>query len=396
MKQALFEEISTLLAENKDFAYFCRFTDMNRETGTEMLFETEKKPLLESEEPERILNEVIPKILRNLKFPGEPFVPVFLSYELVENIFKIKLKNRSIWPLVGAIIPTSIRTNPFIRASPGYSRLKTELSRMVPSKKAKLESNISEIVENVRDGEMLQTVISNRFDVKEFDAFELLKYMLLHDRSRYVYYYKMGDLEIVGSSPESVFVRHGMELTIHPIAGTRRRADGPDSVLIEDLLNDNKELCEHRMLVDLARNDLSRVCEPGSVKVISGMVPETFYSVIHLTSVVRGLIEENMKPFDVISAIFPAGTVSGAPKRRAIETIDRYEETGRGVYGGAVGIFGVESADLALPIRTVYRNSREAYVQAGAGIVKDSAPSREVNEMMAKANTIMAGGLSCA
>lgn len=398
MKSPLFEQTKALFEEGKDFAYICRFRDLERESGEETLFETEQKPVFTNDNPEKALNVTIPGILDEMRGRGadEPLVPVFLSYELIESIYSLKLKNRSSWPLVGTLIPSKVQKAVFKRSFPGYSRLKTNFSRIEDAKRNTLANNIEEVRERIRNGEMLQTVLSNRFDVESFDAFELMKYMLLQDRSRYVYFYRFGDYEVIGSSPESVFVRQGNMIAIHPIAGTRRRADGPDPVLIEDLLGDNKELCEHRMLVDLARNDLSRVCEPGSVKVATNMVPEKFYSVIHLTSKVNGTLNNDVKPFDIVSAVFPAGTVSGAPKRRAMEIIDRYETTGRGIYGGSVGIVGKDSADLALPIRTVCRNPTEAYVQAGAGIVKDSIPGNEVNEMMAKANTIMAGGLSCA
>lgn len=394
MKQPLFEEIPVLLEREENFAYFCKFYDIEREHGTEYFFETDQPPLLEYNDPENILNNVIPQKLKEMS-GEEPLVPLFLSYEIIETIYNMRLANRSKWPLVGAIIPSSIKKADFTRSAPGFSRLNNEVSRIAEDHRIELEHSIEEIVERVRNGEMLQTVMSNRFNIKNFDAFEVMKYMILQDRSRYVYYYKFNDLEIIGSSPESVFVRQGNQLTIHPIAGTRRRADGPDSVLIDDLLNDNKELCEHRMLVDLARNDLSRVCEPGTVKVLTDMIAEKFYSVIHLTSIVNGTLSENILPFDIVSAVFPAGTVSGAPKRRAMEIIDHYETTGRGVYGGGVGIFGKDMIDIALPIRTAYRSREEAYVQAAAGIVKDSVATNEVKEIMAKANTIMAGGLSC-
>ncbi len=396
MQPPLFEKIEKLKEEGLDFAYICRFSDLEREIGLESLFQTNEKPLIVMDNPEDALNRKIPEMIDEKKDPGAAMVPLFLSYDLIEYIYGIKLKNRSAWPLVAAINPSSYGEAIFKRASPGFSRLRTDVSRISNDSRGILEENIGEIVSRIQEGEMLQTVLSHRFDVGQFDPVELLKYMMLQDRSRYAYYYKFGDLEIVGSSPESVFVRKGENITIHPIAGTRRRADGPDSVLINDLLNDHKELCEHRMLVDLARNDLSRICKPGSVKVRSNMTPEKFYSVIHLTSVVDGVLMPGVKPYDIISSVFPAGTVSGAPKRRAIEIIDSYENTGRGVYGGGVGVMGKNMADIALPIRTVYRNPHEAYVQAGAGLVKDSVPSNEVDEMMAKANTIMAGGLSCA
>lgn len=398
MKSPLFEQVRALREEEKDFAYICRFRDLERENGEEILFETKQKPVFANVDPEKALNVTIPGILDEMQRQGvdDPLIPVFLSYELIGSIYSLTLENRSKWPLVGTLIPSKVQKAEFIRSFPGYSRLRSDFSRIAEAKRNTLANNIKEVRRRIRDGEMLQTVLSNRFDVGAFDAFELMKYMLLQDRSRYVYFYRFGEYEVIGSSPESVFVRQGNNITIHPIAGTRRRADGPDPVLIEDLLGDNKELCEHRMLVDLARNDLSKVCEPGTVKVTSNMVPEKFYSVIHLTSIVNGTLNNDVRPFDIVSAVFPAGTVSGAPKRRAMEIIDSYENSGRGIYGGSIGVMGKDSADMALPIRTVYRNSSEAYVQAGAGIVKDSIPGNEVNEMIAKANTIMAGGLTCA
>ena len=353
LQPPLFEKIRELRDEGRDFAYICRFADLEREHGVESLFQTDEKPLLVRDNPKEALNRQIPEMLDGMEKPDKAMVPLFLSYELIESIYGIKLKNRSDWPLVAAINPTSYDEAGFTRASPGFTRLKTDVSRISSESRGILEGNIQEIVNRIQDGEMLQTVLSHRFEVKQFDAFELTKYMMLQDRSRYVYYYRFGELEIVGSSPESVFVRQGRNITIHPIAGTRRRADGPDSVLINDLLNDRKELCEHRMLVDLARNDLSRVCEPGSVKVRANMTPEKFYSVIHLTSVVDGILRPGVTPFDLISSVFPAGTVSGELKSRAMEFIDRYDNTGRGVYCGTAGDIVKVMDDITIPIGTV-------------------------------------------
>lgn len=323
-------------------------------------------------------------------------MPLFVSYNFVKDIFGMSLKNDSGWPTIGTVIPTRTRRSEFIRTQPPVASNSPNGATIGPSERDKLENNLSEVIERIRGGELLQVVVSHRFNIGEFSAPDLLSYMIENDRSRYVYYYKMGNIEIVGSSPESVFVRSGSEITIHPIAGTRNRYSAGDSELISSLRNDSKELCEHRMLVDLARNDLHRISSPGSVKVQANMLAEKFYSVIHLTSIVNGTVRSDATNYDIMSSVFPAGTVSGAPKRRALELIDHYERFDRGVYGGAVGIMGTDTMEMALPIRTAFRKSGEAYVQAGAGIVKDSVPEREVNEMIAKANTIMAGGLVCA
>ncbi len=160
---------------------------------------------------------------------------------------------------------------------------------------------------------------------------------------------------------------------------------------ILELLADTKELCEHRMLVDLARNDLSRISDPGTIKVTGDMVPEEFSSVIHLVSTVESRLRNTVSPLDVLLSIFPAGTVSGAPKRRAIEIIDSHEEVPRGGYAGSVGLMGLDSADMALGIRTMFRTHDMTYTQAGAGIVKDSVPEREVEEIIAKAGTVISG-----
>lgn len=395
MKQPLYRDLGRLVDNGSDFAYFCRFSGIERESGEEILFETEEKPILFNSDAELALNEKIPELLGSSEADHDEVLPVFLSYHFIREVFRMRLRNESSWPMIGTLIPSRIRKGRILRDTIYRGVSANRGARITDSDRDRLEANIAEVVDRIRSGELLQTVLSHRFDVEEFDTTELLENMIRNDRSRYVYHFRFGGIEIIGSSPESVFVRDGNSITIHPIAGTRKRTGRNDSLLISSLKNDSKELCEHRMLVDLARNDLSRISTPGSVRVVGDMVPEKFYSVIHLTSTVEGVLKPGINQYDVVSSVFPAGTVSGAPKRRALEIIDRYEHTDRGAYAGAVGLIGSEKAELALPIRTAFRKDDRAYVQAGAGIVKDSIPEREVDEMIAKANTIMSGGLVC-
>jgi anthranilate synthase component 1 len=194
--------------------------------------------------------------------------------------------------------------------------------------------------------------------------------------------------EVVGSSPEALVKVDNGRVFSHPIAGSRPRGDTPerDSQLAEGLLADEKERAEHLMLVDLARNDLSRVCAPGSVEVTEFMNVERFSHIMHLVSSVEGDLAPGSTPIDVFRATFPAGTLSGAPKPRALEIIGELEPVGRGVYGGVVGYIGFGGdSDLAIAIRTAVLSEGTASVQAGAGIVADSVAQSEFDETVAKA-----------
>ncbi|CAB4560687.1 unannotated protein [freshwater metagenome] len=198
-----------------------------------------------------------------------------------------------------------------------------------------------------------------------------------------------GPFAVVGSSPEAlVSVTKGIAVT-HPIAGSRPRGKSveDDLQLEEDLLGDSKEKSEHLMLVDLARNDLLKVCLPSSVSVSEFMQVHRFSHIMHLVSTVEGQIEPGRSPVDVFKATFPAGTLSGAPKPRALEIIDELEPSNRGIFGGVVGYFDFAgNADLAIAIRTAFIRDGIAHVQAGAGIVLDSVPESEFQETLAKAN----------
>jgi anthranilate synthase component 1 len=246
----------------------------------------------------------------------------------------------------------------------------------------------------IHEGDVFQVVISQRFDTEvtatSTDVYRMLRAL---NPSPYMYLLNLESADgkpfaVVGSSPEALVKVSNGRVFSHPIAGSRPRGDTPerDAQLAEGLLADVKERAEHLMLVDLARNDLSRVCIPGTVEVTEFMNVERFSHIMHLVSSVEGDLAPASTPIDVFRATFPAGTLSGAPKPRALEIIDELEPAGRGVYGGVVGYisFGGDS-DLAIAIRTAVIVDGTASVQAGAGIVADSVPQSEYDETVNKA-----------
>lgn len=246
----------------------------------------------------------------------------------------------------------------------------------------------------IRDGDVFQVVISQRFDVevtaRAVDVYRMLRAL---NPSPYMYLLALEtadgtDFNVVGSSPEALVKVENSRVFSHPIAGSRPRGATPelDVELAEGLLADDKERAEHLMLVDLARNDLSRVCEPGSVEVTEFMTIERFSHIMHLVSSVEGNLATGQTPIDVFRSTFPAGTLSGAPKPRALEIIDELEPASRGVYGGVVGYVGFGGdTDLAIAIRTAVIVGQTASVQAGAGLVADSVPQSEYDETVHKA-----------
>ena len=247
-------------------------------------------------------------------------------------------------------------------------------------------------LEEIAAGEVYQIVLSVRFDGDcDLAPFEAYRALRLLNPSPYLYYCDFGDLQVVGSSPEALVRLEGRAASLRPIAGTRPRGAGveADAALESELLADPKEAAEHVMLVDLARNDLGRVAVTGSVRVDPFRVVERYSHVMHLVSGVEGVLAPGADAFDLFASAFPAGTVSGAPKRRALELIDAIEPCPRGLYAGTVGYFGHGgSMDQAIAIRTlVFGEGRYAY-QAGAGIVADSVAAREHDEVRAKAGTL--------
>ncbi len=252
--------------------------------------------------------------------------------------------------------------------------------------------------EAIRAGEAFQIVVSQRFSTPcTADTFDVYRALRASNPSPYMYYLRLPHpdgtaYDIVGSSPEALIKVTGREAITHPIAGSRPRGKTPehDVHLADELAADAKERAEHVMLVDLSRNDLQRVCRPGTVDTVEFMTIRRYSHVMHLESTVVGQLREGMTAYDVLVATFPAGTLSGAPKPRAMALIDEYEGLRRGVYGGVVGYLDFAGdMDMAIAIRTAVIRAGVAYVQAGAGIVADSVPQSEYEECHHKAAAVL-------
>jgi anthranilate synthase component 1 len=240
----------------------------------------------------------------------------------------------------------------------------------------------------IRAGDLFQVVLSQRFELPDCDGFSLYRTLRAASPAPYHFYLRIGGRELFGASPELLVEVAQGKMTLRPIAGTRRRGANPeeDLALERELRADPKELAEHTMLVDLGRNDVGRVARIGSVKVDKLMETERFSHVMHLTSEVSGLLKPGLGAVDAFASAFPAGTLSGAPKIRAMQIIDELEGVQRGPYGGAVGWFsGAGDVQMAIAIRTLFRSGGRLFAQAGAGIVADSDPSAEWREVLAKA-----------
>ena len=255
-------------------------------------------------------------------------------------------------------------------------------------------SKVSKVKEEIKAGEAFQVVISQRFAAEcSADSIDVYRMLRLHNPSPYMFFLRFEDgLDVVGSSPEALVKVTAGEVMVHPIAGTRRRANNPeqDEKLAQELLADPKERAEHLMLVDLGRNDLGRVCKSGSVEVVEFMNIERFSHVMHIVSTVTGELSEDKAPIDALFATFPAGTLSGAPKPRAMEIIEELEPNRRGLYGGALGYLDFRgNIDTCIAIRTAVIKGGVAYVQAGAGIVADSDANAENQECVNKAAAVL-------
>jgi anthranilate synthase component 1 len=262
---------------------------------------------------------------------------------------------------------------------------------------------IEEVKEQIRAGEAFQVVVSQRFEAEcRADPLDVYRVLRATNPSPYMYLLRLESapsptqpsqrFDIVGSSPEALVTVRDGTATTHPIAGTRWRGttEEEDVLLEKELRSDEKERAEHVMLVDLGRNDLGRVCEPGTVKVHSFFSVERYSHVMHLVSTVTGRLRADCNAFDAVKACFPAGTLSGAPKPRAMEIIEELEPTRRGLYGGIVGYLDFAGdADTAIAIRTALVRDGVAYVQAGGGIVADSDPVAEDTECLNKARAVL-------
>ncbi len=247
--------------------------------------------------------------------------------------------------------------------------------------------------EYIAAGDVIQVVPSQRFEAPlTAHPFNIYRSLRTINPSPYMFYLRLGDHTLVGASPEVMVRVEGREITLRPIAGTRRRgvSEAEDRELEAELLADPKERAEHVMLVDLGRNDVGRVAEIGSVKVTELMVVERYSHVMHIVSNVTGVLREGCDAFDAFAATFPQGTVSGAPKIRAMEIIDELETVRRGVYAGAVGYFSYTgNTDTAIALRTLLIKNNRVYIQAGGGVVADSDPGAEFEESVNKARAMV-------
>lgn len=251
---------------------------------------------------------------------------------------------------------------------------------------------VEKVKQYILDGDAMQVVISQRmeidFEAKPLSLYRALRYL---NPSPYLYYMDLADFHIVGSSPEILARLENGVVTVRPIAGTRRRGydDAEDKALEAELLSDPKELAEHLMLIDLGRNDVGRVAETGTVELTDKMIVERYSHVMHIVSNVEGVLKKGKTALDVLKASFPAGTLSGAPKVRAMEIIEELEPVKRGVYGGAVGYLSWHgNMDTAIAIRTAVIKDKKLYIQAGGGVVADSIPKLEWKETMNKGRAI--------
>ena len=282
------------------------------------------------------------------------------------------------------------------------NRPEKHAKRKTKTKKHKVDSNftkkefeglVKKAKEYIRAGDIIQVVPSQRFHTKlNCEAFDVYRALRSLNPSPYMYYLNFNGLKIAGSSPELLVRCENGIVETRPIAGTRPRgkSEEEDKKLEKELLADVKERAEHVMLVDLGRNDIGRVCKPGSVQVTDFMFIERYSHVMHIVSNCRGVLDKGRNAFDVLRACFPAGTVSGAPKVRAMEIIDELENTKRGYYAGAVGYFSFSgNMDTCITIRTMLVIGKDAFVQAGGGIVADSVPEKEYQETVNKAKAMI-------
>jgi len=272
-------------------------------------------------------------------------------------------------------------------APAGQVEVRSNMSREL------FETHVRAAKEHIAAGDIYQVVLSQRFEADAAtDPFTVYRALRHVNPSPYMFFVRMGRLSIVGASPEMLVRVEGRRAETHPIAGTRPRGRGveEDLRLADELKRNEKERAEHVMLVDLGRNDLGRVCEYGSVRVPQFMALERFSHVMHLTSIVEGKLADDRDRLDALVSCFPAGTVSGAPKVRAMEIIAALEPTRRGIYAGAVGYLDFAgNLDFCIAIRTLVMVNGRAYLQAGAGIVADSNPSAEYEETRDKARALV-------
>ncbi len=410
---------------------------LESQSGKVTLTERGKKTVLSSQNALNYIEKEISKhaVAKEMLFPGFPGGYIgYCSYENVRDFEKVKLKNKHPHGFPDAIffrvheflvfdhyrkklsIVVMTPSKSFKTAEQAYAhaskrilfyekRLKAPLRlKKAPSQTAPLplRSNFTQkgfknIVrkakEYIRAGDIIQVVLSQRFETDYHgDDFQIYRSLRSINPSPYMFYFRSGATRLVGSSPEVLVKKTGRTAELRPIAGTRPRGktDSEDLIFEKQLRGSKKELAEHVMLVDLGRNDLGRVSEFQSVHVENYAHVERYSHVMHLVSNVRSTLKKNKSAADLLRAVFPAGTVSGAPKIRAMEIIDELEKDGRGPYAGCLGYFGFNGdMDMCITIRTLMMQGSHLCLQAGAGIVKDSNPKKEFEETVNKARAVI-------
>ena len=345
----------------------------------------------------------------DLRFPDALFIltDTMLIFDHVDHTIKIicntSLKEGASAQEIANIYDRAVKKIEKIHKKLGRAVPKKPGRRKRPGYKIKAKSNFTKkqfldrvikAKEYIKKGDIIQAVLSQRLQVKltganDFDIYRALRSI---NPSPYMYYLKFGDVKLIGSSPEIMVRCEDGKAELRPIAGTRKRGqdNAEDERLMRELLSDPKERAEHIMLVDLGRNDLGRVCRYQTVETGELMTIEKYSHVMHIVSDVSGILKKSKDQFDVITASFPAGTVSGAPKVRAMEIIDKLERSKRGPYAGCVGYFSFSgNLDTCITIRTILVKKKNAFVQAGAGIVADSKPEKEYEETLNKAAALI-------
>ena len=372
--------------ESENIFYFCRFDRDNPLVGKELLMHGNGSIMKADGSFESFMHNITDSLSEDIYY-----MPLFVPFDYISSIFPDIPIKRSELPLMQSFVPDEVISGQILRQKSHISAFHS-----APFHDHELSEKIAGAVERIRAGELLQVVLSRRFELPEMDLISVARKNLQSDLSLYVFYYRSNGIEISGSSPENLVSRSGENLEIFPIAGTINRSSDikEDSILGSHLMNSEKDKLEHRMLVDLARNDLGKVSATGTVRVERSMFLRKYASVQHIVSHVTSRLKDGLGNSDVIKATFPAGTVSGAPKKRAVQLISEYEDSERGPYSGAIGLVGKDSMDLALLIRSVFRYQNHCYTQAGAGIVKDSDPAMEVQEMFNKSISATGGMLN--
>ncbi|MDI3235329.1 anthranilate synthase component I [Exiguobacterium antarcticum] len=379
--------------------------------------------------PVQLLQQAVTRPIANTEFPFLSGAIGYVGYDTIrsyENIGAVPDSDRHLPDALLAVYDEVILYDHLehrvhlIHTSIGGLTDRTEMRRRLQARKNQLErtgeqtrierplenivyqpqleketflSLVDQAKEHIRKGDVFQLVLSQRLDATfAGDPFHFYRKLRQDNPSPYLFYIDLGEVIVLGASPESLIQVKGRRVTTNPIAGTRPRGKTKrdDERLAEELAQDEKEQAEHKMLVDLGRNDLGQVCQVGTVRVSRQMEIERFKNVMHLVSVVEGTLTEGKTGADALIACLPAGTVSGAPKIRAMQLINQYETKKREVYAGAVGYFDVSgNLDFALAIRTMVIQNGKAYVQAGAGIVYDSDPTLEYEETLHKAKSLL-------